>query len=146
MKKLLPQANSIDTIVDTFIFLSTYNEINVKTLSEFCHFDQRQSSYYMNACFYLNLIDEKKKLTELGRKIVSSGEIKLQIYLLMLQDSLISKVFAYKLLKPNGNSRQYCKELIKQEYPNYSEAVVVRRTSTVLAWIKQIKDFINKIN
>lgn len=146
MKKLLPQANSINTIVDTFIFLSTYHDINVKTLSEFCHFDPRQSSYYINACFYLGLIDEKKKLTELGKNIVLSGEIKLQIYLLILQDQLISKVFTFSLLKPNDDVRKYCEKIIKQNYPEYSDAVIVRRSSTILAWIKQIKDFIEKIH
>ena len=140
MKKLLPQANSLQTVIDVFIYISSMSNWVLNDVAEFCKFDPRQSSYYINACYYLGLIDKDQNLSELGSEIIKNpSQIKSRIYELVISDPLISKVFAKLLISGEDNLKKFTFGLLRKEYPNYSDAVIERRASTLINWCNEIK-------
>lgn len=145
MKKLLPQANSLNKVIDVFIYTSTMNNWTLLDISDFCKFSARQSSYYINACHYLNLLNEDGTLTDEGRDIISNPKkIKECVFEKVISDELVSKIFAKYLIEGQKSARKYCFSFLRSEYPDYSDAVIERRTSTLLNWCFEIQDFINK--
>ena len=145
MKKLLPQANSLSTVIDVFIYIATTNNWTMNDVADFCKFNPRQSAYYVNACHYLGLIDNESKLTDLGQDIISSPEkIKERVFECVISDHLISKIFAYLLIEGDSKIKEYTIRVLEKEYPEYGEAVILRRTSTIVNWCLEIKLFIKK--
>ena len=142
MRKLLPQANSIDKIIDSFIFLANYQNYTSSAHAEFCHFHPRQSAYYTNACFYLELIDEKRNISEKGRKILESKKVKQGIIETIFVDDLFNKVFSKFVFESKKEASRFGAQLLKDTYPEYSDDVIKRRLSTLLAWCEQIKQYI----
>lgn len=145
MKKLLPQANSLSTVIDVFIYVSTMNKWTLNDVADFCKFDVRQSSYYINACYYLSLLNEDGTLSEEGKSIISNpSKIKEKVYQRVISDSLVSKVFARLLVEGESGLKEFAINTIKDEYPEYSDAVIERRSSTLINWCIEIRDFIVK--
>ena len=139
MKKLLPQANSLDTVIKVFIYACSKKACTQADIAEFCSFEPRQAAYYLNACYYLGLVDENGSNTELGTEIMNNiDELKQQIYWLILKDDVIGTVFNYKLIFPNKDARQFTIDYLSKLYPEYSEAVIHRRASTLLNWCDEI--------
>lgn len=147
MKKLLPQANSLNTVIDVFIYVSTMKNWVLDDVAEFCKFDVRQSSYYINACYYLGLLNEDSTLSELGQKILETPEcIKERVYERVISDPLLSKVFARLMIEGENGLKKYVIGILLSEYPEYSDAVIERRTSTLINWCVEIKNYIAKNN
>ena len=145
MKKLLPQANSLNTVIDVFIYVSTMKNWVLEDVADFCKFDVRQSSYYINACYYLGLLNEDSTLSDFGKKILENPErIKERVYERVISDPLISKIFARLLIEGEDGLKKYVIELLLAEYPEYSDAVIERRTSTLINWCIEIKKYISK--
>lgn len=95
MKKLLPQANTLTTVIRTFKFIGNVNDCTLDDIADFNNFEKRQAAYYSNACFFLGLIDEELHLTPLGEDIMSAPrEAKIRIYELIIEHELIGKLFA----------------------------------------------------
>lgn len=138
MKKLLPQANNLDTLIKVFIYFGNKNECSIQDLADFIGFEFRQAQYYLSACIYLDLIDETPKLTEFGRSLFEDPiTIKYKIYERIISDDVIGKVFAHLLLF-NDDVKNYSFEIVKKYYPNYSDAVIERRASTIKNWCEKI--------
>ena len=143
MKKLLPQANSLSTVIDVFIYVSTMTKWTLNDVAEFCKFDVRQSSYYINACYYLSLLNEDGTLSEDGKAVISNpSKIKENVYQRVVSDTLVSKVFAKLLVEGESGLKEFTIKTIKQAYPEYSDAVVIRRSSTLINWCIEIRDYI----
>lgn len=141
MKKLLPQANSLDTVIKVFVYACTKKGCTQVDIAEFCSFEPRQAAYYLNACYYLGLVDDKGVVTELGSKILETpSEIKQQVYWLILEDEVIGTVFNYKIIFPEKDARAFTEKFLADAYPEYSEAVIKRRASTLLNWCDEILD------
>lgn len=141
MKKLLPQANSLDTVIKVFVYACTKKECTQADIAEFCSFEPRQAAYYLNACYYLGLVDDKGSVTTLGKDILEKpDEIKQQVYWLILNDDVIGTVFNYKLIFPNKDAREFTIKWLEGKYPDYSGAVIERRASTLLNWCDEILD------
>lgn len=140
MEKLLPQANNLSTLIDVFIYVSSMSNWTLNDVAEFCKFEPRQSSYYINACYYLGLLDKDQKLSELGSEIIKTpSEIKDKIYQVVISDPLISKIFAKLLIEGEKDLKKFTVKLLLSLYPDYSDAVIERRASTLINWCTEIK-------
>ena len=95
MKKLLPQANTLATVIRTFKLIGNTVNCTLNDIAEFNKFEVRQASYYANACYFLNLIDDNLKLTPLGQNIMQEPkQAKVKIYELIIKNELIGQLFA----------------------------------------------------
>lgn len=145
MKKLLPQANSLNTVIDVFIYVSTMNKWTLNDVADFCKFDVRQSSYYINACHYLSLLNDDGTLSEDGKIIIANpSNIKEKVYQRVISDALVSKIFARLLVEGENGLKDFTVQTIKEGYPEYSDAVIERRSSTLINWCIEIRDFVSK--
>ena len=115
MKKLLPQANNLDTIVKAFIYYGNKKNCTLDDVAHFCNFEVRQASYYINACGYLNLISEDGQITKLGNDILDDSEhIRDRIYELIISDELIGRIFAHFCFFREDND--FVVSLLKEKY------------------------------
>lgn len=142
MNKLLPQANNLRLLIDVFIYASSASNWTLKDIADFCKFDSRQSSYYLNACVYLDLFNSDLSLSNTGKTIVKDpSKIRERIYEIIISDTLISKIFAKQLIEGIDSAKKYAISIISEEYPDYSITVIKRRTSTILNWCVEIEKY-----
>lgn len=147
MKKLLPQANTLSTVIRTFKFIGNTMNCTLNDIADFNKFEIRQASYYSNACYYLDLIDENLKLTSLGEDIMQEPKLaKVRVYELIIKNELIGQIFAKTALYSKSSAVLECKELVKKYYPEYGEAVIDRRTQCLIGWCEEILDYIKAQN
>ena len=147
MKKLLPQANTLSTVIRTFKFIGNTMNCTLNDIADFNKFEVRQASYYSNACFFLDLIDENLRLTSLGEDIMQEPkQAKVRIYELIIKNELTGQLFAKTALYSKSTVVKECTELVKKYYPEYGEAVINRRTQCLIGWCEEILDFIKTQN
>lgn len=145
MKKLLPQANSLETLIKVFVYVSVMEECSLADIASFCNFEQRQASYYLNACYYLDLVDENGNVTDFGRTIMDKYEApQTAIYERIIIDPVIGKIFSHMLLFPNEDQNLFAINLLTPLYPEYGDAVIRRRASTLRSWCEDIIYIIRK--
>ncbi len=144
MRKLLPQANSLSTVVDVFIYFGFKKDCTIQDIAAFCNFEPRQAQYYLNACVYLDLVGEDERLTDFGQELLNNNaEIKKRIYERIICDDLIGRVFAHMVVFPNDDIKSFCVNLISNLYPEYGEAVVLRRSSTLISWCREVLEYVS---
>lgn len=142
MRKLLPQANTLATVIRTFKLIGNTMNCTLADIASFNNFELRQASYYSNACYFLDLIDEDLKLTPLGEDIMTDPKnAKVRIYELIIKHELIGQLFAKTALYPKRRVIKDCKELVRSLYPDYGEAVIDRRTRCLIGWCEEIIDY-----
>lgn len=142
MKKLLPQANTLATVIRTFKLIGNTTNCTLADIASFNEFELRQASYYSNACFFLDLIDENLHLTPLGEDIMANPRnAKVRIYELIIKHELIGQLFAKIALYPKKTAIKESKELVRSQYPDYGEAVIDRRTRCLIGWCEEIIEF-----
>ncbi len=133
-----PQANDFNKVIK---ILNTGHEDNLKDSKYlnrlFGDISSRQISYYFSACDYLGVI-QNRKFTPYGLKLRELNKDK-QIEL--LRDDLCGiPVFRYAIdyYSKNANEIDMLKLLtiMKETVMFNSEAVYIRRLSTVVAWAK----------
>ena len=149
MKKILPQANSFETIIKVFLFAGIKDRYVKDDIAKFCDFDIRQADYYLGACIYLGLFDENGNLTAIGRDIIDNDRehCKERLYELVICDELAGKFFARMALTPNydiDEIRKYAATITKEKY-DYSTAVIERRSSAMVGWCEEILVHIRRI-
>jgi hypothetical protein len=143
MKKLLPQANTLATVIRTFKLIGNTMNCTLTDIASFNNFELRQASYYSNACYFLDLIDENLKLTPLGEDIMQDPKkAKVRIYEQILKNELIGQLFAKTALYPKRTAVKEGKEIVRALYPDYGEAVIDRRTKCLIGWCEEIIDYI----
>lgn len=146
MKKLLPQANTLATVIRTFKLIGNSMGCTLADIASFNEFDVRQASYYSNACFFLDLIDEELKLTPLGEDIMRDPKnAKVKIYELIIKHELVGQLFAKTALYSKRTAIKEGKELVKTHYPEYGESVIDRRTKCLIGWCEEIIEFMKAI-
>ena len=139
MNKLLPQANKLDTVIKVFVYACNKINCTQNDIATFCGFEPRQAAYYLNACYYLGLINEDGSVSELGEEILANpSNVKLRVYELIINDPLIGEIFAHKFLFPSDDNKEFAIEWLKKNFPEYSDAVIERRASTLLNWCDEI--------
>ncbi len=145
MKKLLIQANNLQTVLDVFTFVYQTPGCSKVNVAKHIGFTLRQADYYTNACLYLGLIDESMEPTPLAHDIFNNdlSNIRERVYECIITDELIGKIFARMLLRPECDIFEYAEAIVKKNYPGYSEAVYKRRINTIITWCDTI---IRRIN
>jgi len=140
--RTFPQANNLDVLINVLTFLHLNDGATDKKVSEHIGYEPRQGAYYTSSCYYFDLVDEKNNLTDLAISFFSSGILqKNLLFAHIIQDPIFGDIFSNYILKTKTNIKKYTEEIIKT-YFNYSDSVVSRRASTVLAWIKEIVIYI----
>ena len=143
MKKLLPQANSLTRVIDVFIYYGCRKNCTIQDIANFCKFEPRQAQYYLNAAVYLDLLSDNLDLTDFGKRIIENGsDIRRVVYERIISDEIIGKIFAHMVLFPQEDSKEYCIDYISSLFPEYGEAVIQRRLSTLVSWCKEVTEFI----
>src|SRR5690606_7663829 len=107
-----------------------------KIIDSFNITTERQVSYYLTAMMYLDIIDSNRKFTDFGLKLHNSNESYLKILLAM---KIVSKpIFGDFLFEKYLFNRSFKLDDIAQSLlitkTVDSEAVAIRRASTVKAW------------
>lgn len=144
MKKLLPQANSLNRVIDVFIYYGCRKDCSIQDIAAFCQFEPRQAQYYLNAAVYLDLLDESLQVTDFGKRMLeNSADIKRSIYARIIADEVIGKIFAHMLLYPQEDPKEYGVDYLSALFPEYGEAVILRRLSTLVTWCKEVIDYVN---
>lgn len=146
MKKILPQANSLDTIIKVFMFAGIKENFTKEDIARFCDFDVRQADYYLGACIYLGLFDENLNLTSLGSDIINNdrSHCKERVYEQILSDELAGRFFARLALSSSDDIdevKRYAKKLTSTLY-DYSDAVIKRRSEAMVGWCEEILMYI----
>lgn len=142
MKKLLPQANTLATVIRTFKLIGNTMNCTLADIASFNEFELRQASYYSNACYFLDLIDENLRLTPLGTDIMKDPiNAKVKVYELIIKHELIGQLFAKTALYPKKTAIEEGKELVRSRYPEYGEAVIDRRTKCLIGWCEEIIEY-----
>lgn len=142
MKKLLPQANTLATVIRTFKLIGNTMNCTLADIALFNEFELRQASYYSNACYFLDLIDENLRLTPLGTDIMKDPiNAKVKVYELIIKHELIGQLFAKTALYPKRTAIIEGKELVRSRYPEYGEAVIDRRTKCLIGWCEEIIEY-----
>ena len=145
MKKLLPQANTLSTVIRTFKLIANTMNCTLNDIADFNKFEVRQAAYYSNACYFLDLIDENLGLTTIGESIMQEPrQAKIKIYELIIKHDLIGQLFAMTALYSKRVAVKDGKELVRSLYPEYGEAVIDRRTKCLIGWCEEILDYIKK--
>lgn len=145
MKKLLPQANTLNTVIRTFRYICIKEDCTLSDIATFNNFDVRQASYYANACYFLDLIGPDLKPTEVGRSIFEdTKDLKTRIYELIIGHPVIGKLYAKRSLLSKRIAVTEGKEYIRSLYGDYSEAVISRRTKCMIGWCEEVLDYVSK--
>lgn len=136
-----PQANSFYRVLDLINELNS-QELSPSEIAELYEFDIRQANYYLAAGQYLGFIEKDKnyKLTDYGKRIMKMNHKNKNLEI--INAILSHKPFYFALeqyikyfdFKPNKIADiiyDYRDEINSRE-------TAIRRTSTVIAWIKWI--------
>jgi hypothetical protein len=146
-----PQANDLDKVID---LVTNYpNGLTNKTaIAEFFEFDERQGDYYANAAIYLGLLKRGRsrssefELTREGEYMASNSQNRSQRNLLLLKQMLKKPSFREIIIQwmiVNWNLSSLDTEMIApiiQRHIVLNETTARRRASTVISWLKWIKD------
>ena len=145
MGKILIQANNLDMVIDTFMYIYMHPECNKQELADYCGFTLRQADYYTNACKYLDLINDDWSKTPLAIDIFTnnSAEISERVYARIISDELMGQIFARIYVLPNEDPKSFALELTKEYYPGYSDAVYERRSDNIVKWCRRIIEKMN---
>lgn len=138
-----PQANDFEKVmmvinVDKPEKLKDYNYMSVylEDISD------RQVDYYITACTYLGLINKNKEFSKLGESLRSKVGIEQMAELSRIICS--DEVFGYVYFKQKFIGAELDKEeiieIMKERVSFNSEAMYVRRASTIMSWIRWIKE------
>ena len=145
MGKILIQANNLDMVIDTFMYIYMHPGCKKQDLADYCGFSLRQADYYTNACIYLDLINDDWSKTPLAVDIFTNNpaEISERVYARIISDELMGKIFARIYVLPNEDPSKFALELTKEYYPGYSEAVYERRSDNIVKWCRRIIEKMN---
>lgn len=143
MKKLLPQANSLDVVIETFKYCVEHPSYSKSDLAKQIGYRPRQVDYYLNACIYLGILDSNGKSTDYSMRLFNLGDqLRLGVYERILNDPLIGKIFIHYLIFPAAEIKSFAFNEVASLYPDYKDAVINRRVSTILSWCDEILTFV----
>lgn len=146
MGKILIQANNLDMVIDTFMYIYMHPGCNKQNLSDYCGFTLRQADYYTNACKYLDLINNDWSPTNLAIDIFENNpaEVTERVYKRIIEDEIIGQVYRRMINDPNSNISDFANKLVMEYYPGFSNAVYSRRSDNMVKWCKKIINYNKK--
>ena len=143
MRKLLPQANSLDVIIETFKYCIEHPSYKKLELADHIGYNLRQVDYYLNACIYLDLLDTDGKATEYSIGLYNlKDQLRLGIYERIMNDPLVGKIFTHYLVFSKDGLKDFAYKEVSSQYPEYGDAVIRRRVSTLLSWCEELITFV----
>ena len=146
MRKILIQANNLDTVIDTFMYIYMHPGCTKQELADYCGFSLRQVDYYTNACKYLDLINNDWSPTDLAKDIFENNpaEVTERVYKRIAEDEMVGQIYQRMIEYPNSNIAEFAKELVMDYYPGFSDAVYNRRSDNMVKWCKKILNYNKK--
>ena len=146
MGRILIQANNLDTVIDTFMYIYMHPGCTKQELADYCGFSLRQVDYYTNACKYLDLINNDWSPTDLAKDIFENNpaEVTERVYKRIAEDEMIGQIYQRMIEYPNSNIAEFAKELVMDYYPGFSDAVYDRRSDNMVKWCKKILNYNKK--
>lgn len=143
-----PQANSFYRVLDLINELNN-QELSPSEIAELYEFDIRQANYYLAAGQYLGFIEKEKKykLTDYGKIIMKMNHKNKN--LAIINAILSHKPFYFALeqyIKDFDFTLNEIADIIDEcRIEINSRETAMRRTSTVIAWIKWIIELTNTV-
>lgn len=146
MGKILIQANNLDTVIDTFMYIYMHPGCTKQELADYCGFTLRQVDYYTNACKYLDLINNDWLPTDLAKDIFENNpaEVTERVYKRIIEDEMIGQIYQRMIDYPDSNISEFAKDLVMDYYPGFSDAVYDRRSDNMVKWCKKIINYNKK--
>ena len=149
MKRLLPQADSLEKVILVFASSYAHQDYTQADIADFLQFKNnqtRQSAYYLNACYYLGLVDQYGRPTNVGRTIMKQPQrLNESVYEIVMADAYCGKVIAKMLVNPDGDIKRFIIAMLQKDYAGiYKESTIERRAQTILSWCTEVRDFVNK--
>ncbi len=141
-KDLIPQANSLDKVIE-LVFKVNEGVDNYLKIAEYFGFHGRQSSYYEEAAEALGLVftkNGKYQLTDVGKIFVGLPAEKRNIFIIELLSEFTLVKRGLDILKARGELQFNDLELIIQTASSLTGSTVVRRASSLMSWFKWMSE------
>ena len=136
-----PQADDFEKVI-SLINVPDESKLSDKKYISFVleNVTDRQVMYYLSAAMYLGLITKEKKFTESGTFIRELSPIKQRIELirLLLADNVFGTVYVTQKVYGVALEKEEVIDVIKADYPQYSDEIYDRRYQTVRKWLSWI--------
>lgn len=141
MKKNLPQANDLNKVIDVMTYIYYHPKSDYDEIANYVGFTRRQAQYYVDACIYLNLVDEARNPTSICVNIFKNtpANITESVYERIILDDLIGQIFARMFTFPESDLDSFAQELVTMYYPEIlSTATIERRAHNMVLWCRRI--------
>lgn len=145
MKKILPQANDLDHVIDVVAYINSCPRCSLDDIAEYMGFTYRQARYYFDAARYLDLVDEQRNPTSLTKDIYKRfpESVTECVYERIITDELMGQVFAKAFLFPSCDVEKYSQELVSIYYPEIvGNTTFKRRSHVIVLWCERIIKYV----
>lgn len=144
-----PQADDFEKVIK-LINLENVEKYNDKIALSMILGDiaDRQVQYYLSACMYLGILDEKKNLTSKGvsiRKLNYAGQV-VELSRIIVSDEIFGEVYFMQKYLEVKLTREDVIGIMKKKISFNSEELYKRRAQTVIKWIEWINNVMNDKN
>ncbi len=146
MKKILPQANDLDKVIDVLTFIYYHPGCSYTEIADYIGFAERQAKYYTNACTYLDLVVDGNKPSAVCEDVFKNTpqNVTERVYEKIITDDLMGQVFARTYVMPDSDLDAFAKELVSYYHPEIaSSSTFERRTHNIVLWCKRIINYTN---
>ena len=146
MKKLLPQANDLDKVIDVLTYIHYHPGCSYADIANYIGFAERQAKYYADACVYLDLVVEDRKPSVVCEDIFKNNpqNVTERVYERIITDELMGQVFARAYVLPDSDLDAFSQELVSYYHPEIaSSSTFERRTHNIVLWCKRIINYMN---
>ncbi len=146
MKKLLPQANDLDKVIDVMTYIYYHPGCSYHEIADYIGFADRQAKYYADACVYLDLVIEGLKPSAICEDIFKNSpeNVTERVYEKIITDDLMGQIFARAYVLPDTELDTFAVELVSLYHPEItSSSTFERRTHNIVLWCKRIISYMN---
>ncbi len=146
MKKLLPQANDLDKLIDVLTYIYYHPGCSYVEIADYIGFAERQAKYYADACVYLDLVLEDRMPSPVCEDIFKNTPqyVTERVYEKIITDDLMGQVFARTYVMPDSDLDAFAQELVSYYHPEIaSSSTFERRTHNIVLWCKRIINYMN---
>lgn len=146
MKKLLPQANDLDKVIDVLTYIQYHPGCSYIEIADYIGFAERQAKYYVDACAYLDLVEEGCKPSAVCEDIFKNNpqDVTERVYERIITDELMGQVFARAYVLPDSDLNAFSQELVSLYHPEIaSSSTFERRARNIVLWCNRIINYMN---
>lgn len=146
MKKILPQANDIDKVIDVMTYIHYHPGCSYSEIADYIGFAERQAKYYTDACVYLDLVLENRIPSTICEDIFQNApqNVTEMVYERIITDRLMGQVFARVFVMPDSDVDSFAQELVSFYHPEITAgSTFERRAHNVVLWCRRIINYMN---